>query len=166
MRFPANFRTKPGVFHFAPRQSVSFLSTPSSPKRWKRDFFFVLPPRPWTIPRRWIYDSPPVVPFSFADRSFNLCDLLDRLNVKPYDCKDMTEERLLSHFSLSPRIVLLGVPLGFLFSLFMQTTSCSVRSLWMNIGLLPPLRLPGHHVGLRPPVNTEENALPPPYLYS
>ncbi|KAL0458489.1 UNVERIFIED_CONTAM: hypothetical protein Slati_0476100 [Sesamum latifolium] len=92
-------RIEPGVFHFAPWRGVSFLPTPSPPKRWKGDFFFVLPPRPWAVPQRWIYDSPPAVPFSLANRSFNLCGLLDKLNEKPYDYKELTEERLLSHFA-------------------------------------------------------------------
>ncbi|KAL0374263.1 UNVERIFIED_CONTAM: hypothetical protein Sradi_3342000 [Sesamum radiatum] len=52
---------EPGVFHFAPRRGVSFIPTPSPPKRWKGDFFFVLPPSPWNIPHRWIYKSPPAV---------------------------------------------------------------------------------------------------------
>ncbi|KAL0301503.1 UNVERIFIED_CONTAM: hypothetical protein Sradi_6427100 [Sesamum radiatum] len=94
--------TEPGVFHFAPRRGVSFLPDPSSPKRWKGDFFFILSPRPWNVPHRWIYDSPPAVPFSLADRFSNLCAFLDKLNEKPYDCKELTEERLLSHFGLSP----------------------------------------------------------------
>ncbi|KAL0447785.1 UNVERIFIED_CONTAM: hypothetical protein Slati_1906400 [Sesamum latifolium] len=33
-----------------------------------------------------------------------------------------------------------------------------------DLGLLPPLRLPGHHGGLRPLVIKEENAMPPPCL--
>ncbi|KAL0462272.1 UNVERIFIED_CONTAM: hypothetical protein Slati_0114800 [Sesamum latifolium] len=98
-------QTEPGVFHFAPRRGVSFLPTPSPPKRWKGDFFFVLPPRPWNIPHRWIYESPPAMQVSLADRSFNLCDLLNILNERPYDCRELTKERLLSHFGLSLRIV-------------------------------------------------------------
>ncbi|KAL0446394.1 UNVERIFIED_CONTAM: hypothetical protein Slati_1767300 [Sesamum latifolium] len=104
-------RTEPRVFHFAPRRGVSFLPTPSPPKRWKGDFFFVLPPRPWIVPHRWIYDYPPAVPFSHADRSFNLCCLLDKLNERPYDCRVLTKERLLSHFGLSSRTVPLQEPL-------------------------------------------------------
>ncbi|KAL0405627.1 UNVERIFIED_CONTAM: hypothetical protein Slati_3876600 [Sesamum latifolium] len=100
-------RTKPGVFHFAPRRGVSYLPTPSPPKHWKGDFFFILPPLPWNIPRRWIWESPPPVQISLADRSSNFCGLLDRLNERPYDCKELVDERLLSHFGLSPR----GVPL-------------------------------------------------------
>ncbi|KAL0433452.1 UNVERIFIED_CONTAM: hypothetical protein Slati_2679500 [Sesamum latifolium] len=61
-------RTKPGVFHFAPRRGVSFLPTPSPAKHWKGDFFFILPPLPWNIPHRWIYEFPPSVQVSLADR--------------------------------------------------------------------------------------------------
>ncbi|KAL0433445.1 UNVERIFIED_CONTAM: hypothetical protein Slati_2678800 [Sesamum latifolium] len=104
-------RTEPGVFHFAPRRGVSFLPTPSPPKYWKGDFFFILPPLPWNIPHRWIYESPPSMQVSLADRSSNFCRLLDRLNEKPYDCKELVDERLLSHFGLSPRVVPLREPL-------------------------------------------------------
>ncbi|KAL0427465.1 UNVERIFIED_CONTAM: hypothetical protein Slati_2921300 [Sesamum latifolium] len=104
-------RTEPGVFHFAPRRGVSFLPTPSPPKQWKGDFFFILPPRPWIFPHRWIYESPPAVQVSLADRFFNFCGLLDKLNEWPYDCSELTEETLLSHFCLSPCIVPLQEPL-------------------------------------------------------
>ncbi|KAL0355608.1 UNVERIFIED_CONTAM: hypothetical protein Sradi_4007700 [Sesamum radiatum] len=53
-----------------------------------------------------------LMPFSFAERSTNLRHLLERLNKMPYDCKDMTKDRLLSHFGLSPRVVPLREPLG------------------------------------------------------
>ncbi|KAL0387622.1 UNVERIFIED_CONTAM: hypothetical protein Sradi_2644000 [Sesamum radiatum] len=101
-------RIESGIFHFAPRRGVSFLPIPSPPKRWKGSFFFVFPPRPWTAPNRWIDDAPPALPFSLDDRSPNLCCLLKRLNESPYDCKLMTEDKLLSHFKLSPRVEPLG----------------------------------------------------------
>ncbi|KAL0344265.1 UNVERIFIED_CONTAM: hypothetical protein Sangu_1313900 [Sesamum angustifolium] len=85
-------RIEPGVFHFALGHGMSFLPTPSPPKRWKGDFFFILPSRSWNVPHRWIYDSPPTVPFSLVDRSSNLCAFLNKLNEKSYDCKELTEE--------------------------------------------------------------------------
>ncbi|KAL0430802.1 UNVERIFIED_CONTAM: hypothetical protein Sradi_0706200 [Sesamum radiatum] len=48
---------------------------------------------------------PPAVQVSLADRFFSFCGLLDKLNERPYDYRELTEERLLSHFGLSPRIV-------------------------------------------------------------
>ncbi|KAL0328059.1 UNVERIFIED_CONTAM: hypothetical protein Scaly_2238500 [Sesamum calycinum] len=101
-------RTESGIFHLAPRRGVSFLPTLNPPKRWKGSFFFVLPPRPWTISDRWIDDAPPALPFSLDDRSPNLCRLLQRLNESPYACKLMAKDRLLGHFGLSPRIEPLG----------------------------------------------------------
>ncbi|KAL0442189.1 UNVERIFIED_CONTAM: hypothetical protein Sradi_0157800 [Sesamum radiatum] len=104
--------TEPGVFLLVLMCGVSFLPTLSPPSRWKGDLFFIFPPRPSNVPHRWIYDSPPAVPFSLADRTSNLCAFLDKLNEKAYDCKELAEERLLSHFSLSPRAVPLQEPLN------------------------------------------------------
>ncbi|KAK4386143.1 hypothetical protein Sango_2484900 [Sesamum angolense] len=65
-------RTEPSVLHFTPRLGVSFLPAPTPRKRWKGSFFFVLPPRPWTVPDRWIDDALLALPFSLDDRSPNL----------------------------------------------------------------------------------------------
>ncbi|KAL0361752.1 UNVERIFIED_CONTAM: hypothetical protein Sradi_3859700 [Sesamum radiatum] len=62
-----------------------------------------------------MYDSPPAVPFWLSDRSFNLSCLLNKLNERPYDCRELAEERLLSYFGLSPRTVPLQEPLDIMF---------------------------------------------------
>ncbi|KAL0301846.1 UNVERIFIED_CONTAM: hypothetical protein Sradi_6461400 [Sesamum radiatum] len=153
-------RTESGIFHFASRRGVSFIPTLSPPKWWKGSFFFVLPPRPWTISNRWIDDAPPALPFSLDDRSPNLCRLLQRLNESPYACKLMAKDRLLGHFGLSPRIEPLGKALGIsvtLFSYFLmnslrnclsgfillQKASCSTSFSEKSIMLLPRLQVPG-----------------------
>ncbi|KAK4394331.1 Taxoid 7-beta-hydroxylase [Sesamum angolense] len=57
----------------------------------------------------------------------------DKLNEKSYDCKELTEERLMSHFGLSPRVVPLQEPLAI---------SYSANTLEMNTRLPPLLQLP------------------------
>ncbi|KAL0405836.1 UNVERIFIED_CONTAM: hypothetical protein Slati_3897500 [Sesamum latifolium] len=153
-------QTKPGVFHFTPRRGVSVLLTPSPPKQWKSDFFFVLPPTPYNIHHRWIYESLPAVQVFLVDRSFNLCGLLDKLNERPYDCRELTEERLQRHFDLRTWIVplqeALGIFISFIIALcflvfvvlttssfLVQTTSCLASISRMSTGTPPLLWLPG-----------------------
>ncbi|KAL0359470.1 UNVERIFIED_CONTAM: hypothetical protein Sangu_0796400 [Sesamum angustifolium] len=101
-------RIEPGIFHFALKRGVSILPAPSPPKWWKRSFILSFPPRLWTVPNHWIDGALPALPFFLDDRSPNLRRLLERLNESPYDCKLMTEDRLLSHFGLRPRVEPLG----------------------------------------------------------
>ncbi|KAK6117347.1 hypothetical protein DH2020_048938 [Rehmannia glutinosa] len=102
--YQAKNTSTPGFFYFTSRGLAKFIDgTPSSHKYWKKRYFYISPPTPWTFPTRWLDDLPhqgrPPKP------SPHLLALARRLNTAPYHAQLLVDSwPLLYHFRLSPKV--------------------------------------------------------------
>ncbi|KAL0411421.1 UNVERIFIED_CONTAM: hypothetical protein Slati_3731800 [Sesamum latifolium] len=100
-------KTSPGLFYFNSRGDAHFLSSVISIKEWKRHYFFISTPTPWSFPRSWIFAAPDLARYSTRTRPAPSQQLLKQLNLFRYDPRSLAHPVLLSCYGLSPKEVAL-----------------------------------------------------------
>ncbi|KAL0440323.1 UNVERIFIED_CONTAM: hypothetical protein Slati_2515300 [Sesamum latifolium] len=117
-------KTSHGLFYFTSRGDAHFLPSDTSVKEWKRHYFFVSSPIPWSFPTKWVPAAPYSPRYSTRTRPTAFQALLESLSTFHYDPRELIHPALLFRFGLSLKEVFLDTTAGIIPHIFFIPYLC------------------------------------------